>query len=528
MAADDGSLWAARAKTGDAPGQVVHLSADGAPQSAPLTAGDGFDPVALCLDKAGNLWVADGGADQNVKVFVSDGKLARTFGETGGVFAGPVPGRVGPLRFCGITGVGLDAAGNVYVGQNRIGPHATGYAVSGGILESYKQSGERNWVLHSLEFVDCADVDPASLGEKTLDVYTKLAHYKVDLSKPNGQQWDYVGATLDFVRYPEDDRFVTANDNVDIRSAAWVRRIRGRKFLFVTTMFSTRLNVYRFDDAHGEIAIPCGRLDNDHVWRDANANGKVDDGETLTGPGVPAPLWMSYWVDAKGDVWQTTDGSGKTGVRHFTFVDFDAHGSPVWNYDAAKFTAEIGDLGPAPLNQLYRLQYDADADTMYLTGYSGAKDAPTHNLFPGHGYNTPGYATKFLGPYVARYDGWLAGNRKPTWAVRIPYAGPNHDNTHANAIAFSIAGDYVFIGYEGLFDDANSGRLQVYDARDGDYVGTIRAGPESGNILGAMDIPYGVRAVKLPGGGGGEYLIFSEDDWHAKVLMYRWKPNAKP
>ena len=136
--ADDGTLWAATARTGDTGGEVVHLAAGGHLLPTKLTAGNGFDPVALCLDKGGRIWVADGGEDQNVKVFAPDGTLSRTFGEKGGVFAGPVPGRVGLLRFCGITGVGLDAAGNVYVGQNRVGPHATGYAVSGGILESYK------------------------------------------------------------------------------------------------------------------------------------------------------------------------------------------------------------------------------------------------------------------------------------------------------------------------------------------------------------------------------------------------------
>ena len=528
VVAADGSLWAARARADGQPGGVAHLSADGSPLKPTLSAGEGFDPVALCLGADGNVWAADGGADQNVKIFSPDGKLARTFGETGGVFAGPTPGRVGPLRFDGITGVGVDAKGNAYVGQNRVGPHATGFAVSGGILESYAPDSTRNWTLHSLEFVDCADVDPASLGKEKLDVYTKLAHYTVDLSKPNGHQWEYVGAMMDFVHYPEDDRFAAANDNFDIRAGAWVRRIEGKKFLFVNTMASTHLNVYRFDEAHGEVAIPCGRIDKDQIWRDLNGNGRPDDGETINGPGLPTPLWVSFWVDSKGDLWQTTDGSGKTGVRHFQLAGLDEHGSPIWNYGNEHFKQEVADLGPAPLNQICRLQYQADADAMYLTGYSAADSVPTHNRFPGHGYNTPGYATKFLGPFVARYDRWSKGNRKPTWAVRIPYGGPKQDNTHANAAAFSVAGDCLFVGYEGLFDDANSGRIQVYRSADGGYVGTIHAGPESGNIEGAMDIPHGVNAVRLPGAGGGEYLIFSEDDWHAKVLMYRWRPAGKP
>ena len=135
-------------------------------------------------------------------------------------------------------------------------------------------------------------------------------------------------------------------------------------------------------------------------------------------------------------------------------------------------------LGPAPFHEVYRLQYQSDTDTMYLTGYSGEASDPAHNLFPGFGYGAPAYATKNLGPYVARYDHWLKqGNGKPTWAVRIPYGGPKHDNEHACAAALSVAGDFFFVGYEGLFDDANSGRIQVYRTKDGGYVGSLHAGP---------------------------------------------------
>ncbi len=534
--ASDGTLWAGRAKSATKPGGVIHIDAGGQIFSSTLSAGEGFDPVALCCDATGRIWAADGGPDQNIKMFTAgDGKLRRTLGVPGGVFSGPTPGRVGPLRFNGITGVGVDAAGLVYVSQNRFGPHANGYAESGTILECYQpvpapggkdpDEPAREWVLHGLEFVDCADVDPASGSDNTFDAYTKLAHYAVDLSKPNGHQWTYVGTTLDFTRYPTDDRFASANDNGNIRGGAWVRRLQGRKVMFVTTMGSSHMTVYRFDDAHGETAIPCGRIERDHVWCDTNGNGTADPGETLTGPGVPGPLWMSYWVDSNGDIWQSTDGSGKTGVRHFKFAGFNPTGSPLWDYDPSHFTQEINHLGPEPFSEIYRVEYQAGDDTMFLTGYSSEASSPAHNLFPGYGYRSPAYATKNVGPIVARYDHWLRGNRKPAWAVRIPYGGVKHNDEHGCAAAISIAGDYFFVGYEGLFNDADSGRIQVYRTRDGGYVGTLHAGPESGNIEGAMDIPHGVRAIRR---ASGEYLVFSEDDWHAKVLMYRWTPDAKP
>ncbi len=60
-----------------------------------------------------------------------------------------------------------------------------------------------------------------------------------------------------------------------------------------------------------------------------------------------------------------------------------------------------------------------------------------------------------------------------------------------------------------MFDDANSGRTQVYHTTNGQYVGLLDACPESGNIEGILDIRYRVKSVKLP---SGEYLVFGEDD----------------
>ena len=39
--------------------------------------------------------------------------------------------------------------------------------------------------------------------------------------------------------------------------------------------------------------------------------------------------------------------------------------------------------------------------------------------------------------------------------------------------------------------------------------------------VGWIDIPYGVSARKL---SSGEYVIFAEEVYHAKTLMYRWTP----
>ena len=226
-------------------------------------------------------------------------------------------------------------------------------------------------------------------------------------------------------------------------------------------------------------------------------------------------------MDDKGEVWETNDGSGSCGVRHFTLQGLDAHGSPL---APGHFTQEIGRHGPAPFTQLSRAQYDSAADTLYLTGYSAEANGSPYGLVPGRGYGAPAYAVKNVGTVIARYDHWSQGGRKYAWAIRLPYGGVHHDYEHADPAAFCVCGDYVFVGYEYLFDDAHSGIIQVYRASDGGYAGSLHAGPEVGSIEGAMDIPYGVRAFKR---AGGEYLVFSEDDYHAKVLMYRRRPKNK-
>ena len=275
--------------------------------------------------------------------------------------------------------------------------------------------------------------------------------------------------------------------------------------------------MYRFSPAtDGEVAIPCGRIDNDHIWRDLNGNGKEDPGETLAGPGVPPALAFNFCVDSQGGLWELSDGSNNSRVRHFTPQGFDTHGCPIWDFAPGHFTDESSP-DPFPNHGVYRVDYKPETDTLYLSGYS-------NTLAPGRGYGTPAYAVKNIGSVIARYDGWAKGNRKAAWAVVIPYGGVKHDYEHADPAALSVAGDYIFVQYEYLFDDANSGRIQVYRTRDGSYVGTIHAGPEVGNLEGATDIPYGVRAYKR---ANGEYLIFSEEDYHAKVLMYRWTPDAK-
>ena len=86
------------------------------------------EPSAIALAPDGRLVVAENGPRQQVLFYdvsrepVLQGRL----GVEGGVYAGPNPGLIADDRFCGLTGVGVDQQGNVYVSTNGRGPYRRG------------------------------------------------------------------------------------------------------------------------------------------------------------------------------------------------------------------------------------------------------------------------------------------------------------------------------------------------------------------------------------------------------------------
>jgi hypothetical protein len=46
-------------------------------------------------------------------------------------------------------------------------------------------------------------------------------------------------------------------------------------------------------------------------------------------------------------------------------------------------------------------------------------------------------------------------------------------------------------------------------------------GPEVGRESGWVDFPDAIRAYRRK---DGEYLVFVEEDWKGKIMVYRWKP----
>jgi hypothetical protein len=104
---------------------------------------------------------------------------------------------------------------------------------------------------------------------------------------------------------------------------------------------------------------------------------------------------------------------------------------------------------------------------------------------------------------------YLAGNRD---AILFP-SGAGRE-----AECIAVAGDYVFSGgWKGR------GRIFINRLADGSPAGCFDPGPTVGGLeaTGWIDILTGITAHKR---ADGEYLVFVEEDYRGKVLLYRWRP----
>lgn len=493
------SLWIFQKADGNAPRTIRHFTAAGNDLGAPVPLPPGAVPSALCVSPAGELLVADKGPAQQVLVFsLADANLplVRTIGQKGGIYSGE-PGKVGPLKFASPAGVGADKAGNIYVASSE----------GGTVLESYGPSGTRNWQVYGLEFVEVADLDPNS----PTDAYTLTHHYSLDPAKPSGQDSAYTGYLVDVVGMPDDPRVRGKG-----AGSMFARRIGGKLILFGLDMNASYLQIYR-STGQGELTAPAGMIRLNHnpgpwpehqpdangwIWRDVNGNGRFDADEFESSTENMATTAWS--IDSNGTVFFASyRWNGPVGVpfiRRLPCQGLDKQGNPMYSFKTAADTA-----APAPFDDIRggssitRMEYVSQTDTMYLSGFT-----------PEHKNTNRDWKTS--GPVICRYDQWSTHPRK-RWQKDVPFEtaqGPS--SNHATPDAFSVAGNRLFNGY------LKDGEIRVYDTEDGSYLGSLQPGPEVDKTSGWIDTMYGVRAHQL---ANGDYLIFAEEVWHEKVLMYR-------
>lgn len=500
-----GVLWILLAPEDERSGAWALAGFDGdGNEKARLSFPAAVRPADLALDAQGRLLVCDTGISQQVLLFDGLEKGAPqpcgTFGEAHGIFGGTVPGRAGDRRFNHPRGIGADASGNVYVAND-------GCTGGGGtVLESYAPDGALRWRRCGQFFVDLADLDT----ENERSVYSKEERFAVDLSKPAGQQADYVAYTVNPWKYPDDPRLHVWSAN------AWFLRVQGAPLLFVSNMGQDLVQAFRFNSAtDGETAIPAALFARGNVrvqtdvgwprgqpakgawcWTDRNGDGAIQTNEYEA---VERPAGGCVFVDAQGTVWRVF----KEAAYGAAFKGFTAKGVPEWAWSSSRAV-----LRPPELSELRRFKVDAPRDLIAFGGDAG-EDKHQH--------------WKPMGPAVAVYRDVLKGKPQKCWSAVLPYSKGSRGHESSEPMSFEIAGDYLFVCYtRGMKDDQTKwAYVKVYGLEDGRFVGNLVPERVTGE-LGLLDLEDALRVQRLR---DGSYVLFLEDDYKAKSVVMRWRPQ---
>jgi hypothetical protein len=451
-------------------------------------------PVALCLDaKAGTLLVADSALDrQQVRAYkAADGSRVANSDFGSPVYAGDKPGVVAPGKFFRITGIRADAEGSLYVSCWDYG----------GKLYKFDAARKLVWVLKGLEFVSCADADPA----EDTSVYSAGRRYVLDYAKPPGAGWTEAAITLDPKTYPN-----------DLRNAreAWIAvrmlRLKNQKIMMGKTQMGAELYFWRFK---GEIAVPAALYypgsakkgeyppnhpDGPFLWTDKNGDGDMQADEYAAAPaGSHAAM-----VDLAGNLWVNTGGweVAKGKITKIPFAGLNAQGAPSW--DPAKATA-----APIPVDtgiqHLSKLHYDSANDRMYIAAWT--KSHP----FPGGGWEQMS-----VGPVVQRFDAWSTAPKMAWERVVVPPEGLLGKVPKA----WSFEADHLFIAYTWKQEQI---AVDVYRLDTGARVGRLLPTADIGGVTGWIDMNDAVQSHRR---ADGTYVVFAEEVWMAKGLYFLWKP----
>ena len=485
LAADDhGGLWVLCTN------EIARLdAATGRPTGVALKLPDGVVAPSFSIDlPRARMLVPNRGPDMNVLIYediYEAPRLAGTLGTKGGIFAvdsdHPM-GAAGEGRFSGPYGAAADAAGNIYVANTT---------VSGGrgtSLEAYAPDGGRQWKLEGLIFTATADTDRARPDwlyspEKIHDISGGVAGGRLDR---------IVGYTVNPFLFPEDERI-----NGSFITSAFKRRFLGGNFLFVSDMYGYVLAGYRFDEEkHGYIGVPflkingaAGNFDTQEIrfWRDANGDGRPQDGETRTlrDPNIYS---LSFFVDAEGNIWR---GTRQQGVMCWRVKGLDAHGAPEYE-DPVRY-----DL-PEGITDAKRVWYDTERRELFIGGFSNERPDSRDTWW-------------CMGSTIVRCE-VLDGALRTKNVFYMPFivddgGGKDHDN----AKAFCVEGDYVFVSR------AREGIIAVYGRETGELVGTIQPGESVHGQSGWCDFNYAINAYRKP---DGRYRVINEENAFAKILVY--------
>ena len=485
-------------------------------------------PKALAMGKgplAGKLLVADIGSRMQILVYDVSGTgtpvIVETIGATGGIvsdftinydlptainsaIAYPAgtyaPGVYHPLKLWGMTGVGCDAQGRVFVSTSEMG--------SG--IRCFKKV-DSNWILdwkvESYFFCDNVFYDEAS---DAIDIYGIQEHIKMNFSATTaGQEWSIYGYSLDRNGYPEDPRGVESihDGGEHALKGAIMREINGTRYIWTSGMTCQPPNIFKYK-AGTEIAVPCGMFmqrnhriydlpitywwppqrpstdkGNTIYWEDFNNNGKYEANEYTDqthdfGGG-------DFMVDKNGNIWQ---GQNPITVWNATI-------KPNGNISYSSKNTTTYTITGIP--GIGKIVYQEDKDRLVL------ETAACRDIDGGKVYVV---------------NNWSQGNRAATFVsnLKIPNIRPNDSDISS----WTAAGDYGFeVGW------STRAKVWVTDLRTGELIGTMEPSLASGGVkhTGWVDIAGGIQAFKR---SNGEFLIFVEENGIGAVTLYRWRPVA--
>jgi hypothetical protein len=417
--------------------------------------------------KSGLLMVADDSPGRHyIRCYNPDnGQFVKSYGDSGGVFAGPEPGKVTDTRWWMVRGCGEDSEGNIYVCIDE-----EEFQHSGAFIKCFLPDGKTlKWEVHAYFHTDCADFEPGTEGRS---IYGMTEHIIMDYTKPNGRQYTLVGNTLDYYKYPEDARWTSSFGFGASVSAA---KIGGKVFLFMSSQqYGAR--TFRLD---GEIAVYLG-----------DVPGSIKE--------------YAFQITDDGTVWN----SPRPGpIREIQNDGLNADGTIKWK-------PEVTYPRPAP--------FSGDVNGIFYLG--GEQDIMVLGGFTPENPCNGGWE---MGHEIVRYDNWHT-TRDMKWRTVIIYEHNEKEVPFRRVpLGLEAAGDYVFVDYGNYNADDYQvdapGPINVYKLSDGSFVGEIFAGEEVANQSSWHDFRKSFHAMMR---SNGEYLILAEENWKSKQLLYRWCPSG--
>ncbi len=416
-------------------------------------------PRSIASDNSGHVYIADGGPANTVRVYTGNHKILAPVANT--IFSTNWPR---DRKLFGLAGIGVTSRGVLTVGTSVPG---------GGVdILLLDKSG-----VEIQRYSSLVEANPSVLNVATsrTDLYTGNAHLTM-ASKDLLRQPKIVGSSISPFQYPNDFRLhVTAG----FLPQPLIRTLKGHRFLVLPNLGDDTLCIYRYDS---EAAIPSVIFARTQIrsglwqppfqptggqwmWRDANGDGQMDDGEYFYIGDRDAPPGTRWTMDRDGDIWEISPLT-KDNLRRWSLVELDKKGNPVYKRSQSRIQTL-----PDGVAKITHLQYLAQTDEMIMLGNLLAENAGSISSQPDR-------------QTLVAVANWSQGNRKP----KVVFGTGVKDPTSSNNV-WTVFENHIFI--------VDKDAVYVINRQTGDKVGTVNLGKTKMTIRGISVQKIGKDAVVL-------------------------------